>query len=157
MATTRDQHGSSAAIRTPTRHIRSPCCAPAASGQATALPSSVMKWRRFNRSKCMPCPPAPHCTISNWLELVSGWDDQNGQRFGGGQLRRSLTPVSAGDVLRCGITKRIETQIRQYLAQAHPMTMQGRMRGGAVLRKASLRLGIGMGIFGSGTGGLIRR
>ena len=24
--------------------------------------------------------PAPHCTISNWPELISGWDDQNGQK-----------------------------------------------------------------------------
>src|SRR5262249_33313452 len=35
-------------IRTPTRRIRSPCCAPAASGQAAAAPPSVAK--NFRRS-----------------------------------------------------------------------------------------------------------
>jgi hypothetical protein len=42
----------------PMRGIFAPCCARAASGHATAPPSSVMNSRRLNWSNCIRSPPA---------------------------------------------------------------------------------------------------
>jgi len=41
------------------RRMRSGCCARAASGHATAPPSSVKNLRRFSRSNCMCFPRQP--------------------------------------------------------------------------------------------------